>query len=101
MGVGDHGDHIIQRDLPKFFAFALGILHHEKAALKKQVPPVIRYFDDAAYHVDYLLKPGSRSSPMGDMLTRRALKQRKLSGEILFWKKLSFNDDLSNVFPAF
>ncbi len=40
---------------------------------QRVIDAVVGYFDDAADHVGYSLKPGSRSSPMGDIVTRRAL----------------------------
>ena len=77
MRVGDDGGNVVERNLPKFLALAIGVLHHQKAPVHEQVAPVVSHFNNAADHADQGLKPGSRSSPMGEMVTRRALAENK------------------------
>ena len=72
MGVGDHGGNIVQRNLSKLLAFTLGVLHHHEPPVHEKVSPVIGHFNDAADHVRQSLKPESVTSPMGEMVTRRA-----------------------------
>ena len=50
MGICDDGSDVVERDLPKLLAFAIGVADNQKAPMHEQVAPVIRDFDDATYH---------------------------------------------------
>ena len=70
--VGYDCRNVVQWHLPQFLALSICVLHHHEPTVHEQVTPVIGHLDDAADHIGYSLKPGSLSSPMGDMVTRRA-----------------------------